>query len=790
MAADIHKGEVSVGHGLGRPGEHTALFYDSDPQLSRAVARFAGEGLGAGVTVCLIARNHLFNSVCTILGENGFNVDSLLKRRRLRYFDVTVWKDAILQPGIDPIEWFVGQLALALEGTEAEVPRLYGELSSSLIALGNSDLAMRIEEAGNDYLVEHEAAFLCAYPLTMLDHEISRDDLHLLCQKHSCILGAESKAVVSDELRSILELRQRADSLEAEVASHRITERNLRDQTRALRILQRIAADLARQNDPEQAVTLVIEGGLELTGASFGAFFHDAQEGDRIYTLYTLAGVPPEAFSQFPMPRRTALFAPTFEEQQVVRIADVGEDPRHGQNAPYNGLPPGHLPVRSYLAVPVKTRTGKVFGSLLFGHGDPDVFNESAEEMAISLADHAALALENANLTAALQREVISLQSAQTKSRRLASIVHSSEDAIISKDLDGNIRTWNRGAELIFGYAAEEIIGSPITRLFPPHLLPEEDAIMARIRSGQQVEHYETVRMRKDGTPVDISLSISPVLDENGKVVGAAKIGRDISERKRQEAELQRANLELRRIRDELELRVEERTASLREAISQVEEFSYTVSHDLRAPLRATSVYCDVLLNEHRTLIERDADALRCVQRIADSTARLDQMIRDVLAFGRVSKNEISMSPVNLDSLITDIISHSPNLQSPSATVTVHPLGEVLGHAPSLTQVLSNLLNNAVKFMPEGQSPVVAIWADRREDRVRIWVKDNGIGIAPEHHSRLFGIFERIHPKLPYEGSGVGLAIVRRAAERMGGAVGVESDGQHGSQFWVELATV
>jgi signal transduction histidine kinase len=270
-----------------------------------------------------------------------------------------------------------------------------------------------------------------------------------------------------------------------------------------------------------------------------------------------------------------------------------------------------------------------------------------------------------------------------------------------------------------------------------------------------------------------------------GEVIGASKIARDITERKRAEQVIRETQERLAEANAELERRVEERTASLREAVAQMEEFSYTVSHDLRAPLRAMQGYSKALMEDFGS--DFDPEAQQYLKRIVNNASRLDKMILDVLTYARIARDELRMEVVALDRLVRDMILQYPEMQYPAAVITVQPLQDVMGHEPSLAQAVSNLLRNAIKFVAPGVIPRVTVWTERRGEEIRLWVEDNGIGIAPKHHSRLFCMFERIHPKMPYEGTGVGLAVTRKAIERMGGKVGVESDGVQGSRFWIQL---
>lgn len=527
--------------------------------------------------------------------------------------------------------------------------------------------------------------------------------------------------------------------------------------------------------------------------------------------------------------------------------------------------------------------------------------------------------------------DVTARNQALSASRQLAAIVASSQDAIMSEDLNGTVTSWNKSAERTFGYTADEIIGKSISLLIPGRgeTEGEQPEFIEKVRRGEGVDCIETLRRHKDGKLLHVSISISPLRNEAQQVIGASKIIRDISERKRQQeqehaiyelatrvnraaamAEIfdaaidsimrtqsadrgsillfdeggvmrfmssrglsdkyQRAveghcpwkrddpdpqpvfidnianivleehlrsvikaegisalafipityegkllgkfmvyyntphqftQAEIRPVQTiatqvafaiqrqqterNLERLVDERTASLREAVQQMEEFSYTISHDLRAPLRAMQVYSQALLEDFAESVP--PEGIRYIKRLAENSSRLDKMILDVLSFSRIARGNHAMEPVALDKLVREIVQHYPEMHPPAADLTISPLADVIGHEPSLTQVISNLLGNAVKFVPAGVQPKVKVWTENGGAYVTMFVQDNGIGIPQEYQHRLFNMFERIHPELNYEGTGVGLAIVRKAVERMGGKLGVESQPGVGSKFWIQL---
>jgi PAS domain S-box-containing protein len=237
-----------------------------------------------------------------------------------------------------------------------------------------------------------------------------------------------------------------------------------------------------------------------------------------------------------------------------------------------------------------------------------------------------------------------------------------------------------------------------------------------------------------------------------------------------------------------LERIVAERTAQLRDTVQQLETFSYSIVHDMRAPLRSMRSFAHVLREEYGERL--DETGLNYLGRIMSSASRLDTLITDVLSYSRVSMNEADLQRVNLDTLVRDLVDQYPQFQEAAACIHVRrPLPVVLGNSALLTQVLSNLLGNALKFVPAGREPSITVRAEpvNGGNRVRVWVEDNGIGIPPEQQQKIFALFQRLHRSDEFAGTGVGLAIVKKAIERMGGTVGVESDKGVGSRFWFEL---
>ncbi|MBE9012536.1 PAS domain S-box protein [Pseudanabaenaceae cyanobacterium LEGE 13415] len=243
----------------------------------------------------------------------------------------------------------------------------------------------------------------------------------------------------------------------------------------------------------------------------------------------------------------------------------------------------------------------------------------------------------------------------------------------------------------------------------------------------------------------------------------------------------------LRRLNQTLEQQVAERTAQLQETNQELEAFTYSVSHDLRAPLRIMQGFSQALQEDYAP--ELDDIAQSYIESIVESAVQMDELINDLLSYSRLSRAQIDLLPTNLNHVVEVALQQlQAQIQEQTAIVKVAPdLPTVLTHRPTLVQVVTNLISNAIKFVDRAVQPQVSISAEVDQNQVRLWVSDNGIGIAPEHQSRIFRVFERLHGVDTYPGTGIGLAIVQKGIERMGGQFGVESQLGVGSRFWIAL---
>ena len=397
---------------------------------------------------------------------------------------------------------------------------------------------------------------------------------------------------------------------------------------------------------------------------------------------------------------------------------------------------------------------------------------------------------------------------------------------IFTTDTDLRIQTWNHWLETHSGLSADDVIGKRLADTFPELAARNlEDHYRSALEG--QVSVLSTalhryllpmpVTLRDSGfAHMQQTARIGPLLLDRA-VCGTITTIEDVTQREMQA-------IVLRQHAADLENKVRERTSRLDETVAQLESFSYTVAHDLRAPIRTFKGYTEILLEDYEG--EFPETARHYLVRMKRAAEGMEMLTRDLLQFSKISRQQISAEPIDVHGLVSEIVAHTPALQQPGVLTVQAPLYPVIGNRTMLQQCLSNLLDNALKFVPPDSSPRIRLQSElhagpsspvnppssplpfqpptpypsasptwngaaertpQGDAQVRIYVEDNGIGIAPEHHRQVFGIFERIHGPLKFEGTGIGLAIVARAVQRMHGSCGVESSPGHGSRFWISL---
>jgi PAS domain S-box-containing protein len=356
----------------------------------------------------------------------------------------------------------------------------------------------------------------------------------------------------------------------------------------------------------------------------------------------------------------------------------------------------------------------------------------------------------------------------EEKSALAVSIIESSDDAIIAKDLSGTILSWNGGAERLFNYSATEIVGRNIRLLIPQDLMSQEDQIISRILKGELIDHFETVRLRKDGTTVDISLRVSPIRDKTGKIIGASKIARDISERKQAEQQ----NRQLTR-------QLEQQAAQLKLVNQELDDFAFLAAHDLKAPLRAivnASKWLEKDLQAH--LNDRTRRSMALMRGRAERMAKL---IDDLLEFSRVGRAQEATEMIPGQELIDNVLALLA--PAPGFRVEIDPaFSKVKLSRMPLQQILMNLIGNAIKHHHQNTG-CIAVTIEDRGGEYAFAVADDGPGIPAAHHDKIFQLFTTLRPRDQVEGSGMGLAIVRKQVELAGGSLQLDSAEGRGSTF-------
>ena len=353
----------------------------------------------------------------------------------------------------------------------------------------------------------------------------------------------------------------------------------------------------------------------------------------------------------------------------------------------------------------------------------------------------------------------------------LSAIVNSSDDAIIGKTVDGVITSWNPAAERMYGYPAEEVAGQPVTVLCPPDRVGEIREILDTIRRGERVVHRETVRRRKDGTAFPVSVTVSPIYDEGGQLIGASSIARDITEQHQA-----RTAAALRRRADDLE-----------RANRNLETFTYSVAHDLRTPLRALAGYSAVLAEDYGDVLGDDGRGY--AERIQAASSQMSALIDDLLRLSRVSRAEMHLQTVDLGAEVTRIAAELQR-DDPDRRVRFAIQRPVQARADRalIRCVLEDLAGNAWKFTSGRDDALIEFGTTAAEDAdVCCFVRDNGAGFDPAYAGKLFQPFQRLHTTREFPGTGIGLATVRQIVQRHGGRAWAEGAVGEGATFYFTL---
>nr|WP_246408719.1 CHASE domain-containing protein [Parvularcula dongshanensis] len=626
-------------------------------------------------------------------------------------------------------------------------------------------------------------------------------------------------------------LLARAADAQVRAAREAVTAREaLEEETVRLDALRRASAALAAELDLRRLVELVVDEAQTLTRAAYGAFFERAvsQDGEPIWRLYSLSGAKREDFVRFGTPRVTDLLAPSFERGETVRSDDVLTDARYGR---MGGMPKGHLPVRSYLSTPVVSSSGQVFGALLFGHPEPARFGHREEELITAFAAQAATALDNAQLFRDAQEEIarrkraeIELQderrAAEIEAAERAAILGQLGEGVIVTDASGRITFVNDAAARLHG-VSELNVGPEgyvstygILTLDGRPYSSEEMPLTRAARYGESIADARWRIRQPNGTEVLAIGSAQPITAASGQRIGAVLTLRDDTERhaaeeslrawserleervKARTAELERARDSLEMINRDLEAIVEARVADVKSANEEVQRFAYIVSHDLRAPLVNIMGFAGELETSFAevqdTLPKADADSFgadvkESLDFIRAAISKMDGLINAILKLSREGQRRYTPVPLDMTTLVrTAIATLHHQAGEVGAEMSVEALPDITSDRLAVEQIFANLLDNALKYLDADRRGKIDV-SGRIDGSFAVFeVTDNGRGIDPKDHARVFDLFRRSgRPEKP--GEGIGLAYVRMLVRALGGRISLSSEPGVGTTFTVRL---
>ncbi len=697
------------------PTEHRVQFYQTDAFLFEVVGDFLGAGLGAGAACIVIATPDHRDGLAQRLEGQGCDLSSAQRQGQYVALDAAETLAQFLVEGVpDPARFAQVVGGLIERAAKGHRPvRLFGEMVALLWAEGHQTEAVQLESLWEELRsTAPPFSLLCAYPMSLFADPAQTDLFTRMCALHGQLIpdeGFPQAASQEEQLRVVSLYRQKALSLEAEMAAHQAAQERLRLSEHRYRRLFESSTDGILLVDPSSGrITDANPAFLRLVGRT-----HDQVVSQELWQVGLLSDPPTQSgFLRQVQQERVVCYEP------ITLATTVGE--------------------------PIQVE----WVSTLF----------------------------RANGHAVLQcnlRDITDRQRAEEARQHLAAIVASSDDAILSKDLNGIITSWNAAAEHLYGYNAQEIVGQPVSRLFPPDRQDEFVEIMERLRRGERIEHFETLRVCKNGSVVPVSVTISPVKDAQGVIVGASAIARDISAQKALER--------------------------------QREAFISLVTHELKTPL--TSLRGNLQLAQRRlvrllgqseqaneeqqraledmlSLLGRSQQPLRVQQRLIDDLLDLSHLQEDKL--------EINLAICDLVGLVAETV-QDQQAAHPDRLITVCVPEEdpilVAADRDRLQQVLNNYLTNALKFSPESEPVQVGITLEA--ERARVWVEDHGPGLSAEQQAHIWQQFYQASTT-PVQsgwkpGLGLGLYVSRQLMLRQQGQVGVESRPGQGATFWFSL---
>jgi PAS domain S-box-containing protein len=600
-----------------------------------------------------------------------------------------------------------------------------------------------------------------------------------------------------------------------DVTDARQAEQALRDETRNLAILNRTGASIAAELDLDRVVQMVTDAGVALAGAQFGAFFYNVlDEKGESYMLYALSGVEREAFANFAMPRATAVFHPTFQGDGIIRSDNILQDPRYGHSEPHRGMPKGHLPVRSYLAVPVISRSGEVLGGLFFGHAEIGMFKQEHEVLLAGIAGQAAVAIDNARLFQSAQRELEERRRVEIALReseeRFRAIANSIDQLIWATRADGYHDYYNQRWYEYTGVPEGTTDGEAWNGMFHPDDQEHAWSVWRHCLATGEPYHIEYRLRHRSGEYRWVLGRAQPVRDEDGRIKRWFGTCTDIHDFKQAQDAL-RASRE-RALRTEEETRrlasiLAERVKELDAANEEIQRFAYIVSHDLRAPLVNVMGFTSELEGAqaeierfYRNVQQADpnliapdakaaieADLPEAIGFIRSSTVKMDKLIRAILKLSREGRRVLAPEPIDMVQLLeTQRGSVAHQLHERGAELLIEPVPDLTSDRLAIEQIFGNLIDNAVKYLHSSRAGRIVVRGRNLADNVLYEVEDNGRGIDPKDFERIFDLFRRSGAQ-DQQGEGIGLAHVRALVRRLGGTISVSSRVGEGSTFTVIL---